>query len=299
MGADNLDLGSGEATLINCTLTGNSAFGGVGGAANFSTAGVGGGGALFNLDGLVHLTNDTLASNNVGGRQSASLGSDGGAFYNLAYGHDIRTGSALGAIVVLNNCILATTSGGNDAVSNNGQTNDYVSIAGSNNLVMSSGGAGLPAGVILTTANPNLGPLQNNGGPTPTMLPQPNSPVLAAGDPNGSPLIDQRGVARPSGGPIDLGAVQVSTAPNPSSATGKPVPPNAGIIGLAIEEFELTIDMILSDIEGILGMPHSSLDATIAQLQTAIKTDVSFSTPLGQAAVSLGQSLAFKSLSHS
>jgi hypothetical protein len=86
----------------------------------------------------------------------------------------------------------------------------------------------LGAGVITLTADPMLGPLHNNGGPTPTMLPLAGSPVLGAGDPSVASPLDQRGLPRPPNGPTDLGAVQVSVAlpsPSPGASPPSPTPP--------------------------------------------------------------------------
>ncbi|MBX3068764.1 MAG: right-handed parallel beta-helix repeat-containing protein [Cryobacterium sp.] len=62
----------------------------------------------------------------------------------------------------------------------------------------------------LTGINPMLGALANNGGPTLTMLPADNSPVIGAGDPafSGPPTTDQRGQPRVIDG-LDIGAVEV------------------------------------------------------------------------------------------
>ena len=56
--------------------------------------------------------------------------------------------------------------------------------------------------------DPHLGPLADNGGPTPTMLPAADSPAVDAGDNNGAPSVDQRGTLRPLGGTVDIGAVE-------------------------------------------------------------------------------------------
>jgi hypothetical protein len=60
----------------------------------------------------------------------------------------------------------------------------------------------------MNTVVPQLGPLQNNGGPTDTLLPAPTSPLIGAGDPANCPGSDQRGVPHPQGGGCDIGAVQ-------------------------------------------------------------------------------------------
>ena len=69
----------------------------------------------------------------------------------------------------------------------------------------------------LTTSNStlaalNLGPLQNNGGPTPTLLPGPGSTALDAGSNSGSLLVDQRGLPRVYGTAADIGAVEIVPA---------------------------------------------------------------------------------------
>jgi len=55
-----------------------------------------------------------------------------------------------------------------------------------------------------------LGEIGMNGGPTPTRLPMPKSPVIDAGDPAFAPppIGDQRGLPRIVNQVIDLGAVE-------------------------------------------------------------------------------------------
>jgi hypothetical protein len=71
----------------------------------------------------------------------------------------------------------------------------------------------------LIGANPKLGPLQDNGGPTPTMALLPGSPAIDAGDnsyamdASGNPLTtDQNGFQRISGARVDLGAYEMQPA---------------------------------------------------------------------------------------
>jgi hypothetical protein len=258
------------------------------------------GGALFNLDGVVTLINDTLAANTVrsgtGGVPNLPVG---GAVLNLAFGNDIDTGSPFAASLVLNNSILANSIGGDDLLS--GSLNGSpATVSGSHNLVMSSSGP-IGAGVIALTANPNLGPLQNNGGLTPTMLPLPGSPVLGAGDPSLAPSTDQRGQPRPPNGPTDLGAVQLSVASTGggggSGVSGAAT--SAGLVGLVIEEFELTLDTVLALVEGALHMPQDALDASIAQLHDKIASDPLTPTSEGQLAILLGEIAALNALGSS
>jgi CSLREA domain-containing protein/uncharacterized repeat protein (TIGR01451 family) len=62
-------------------------------------------------------------------------------------------------------------------------------------------------------ANPLLGPLANNGGPTETMLPAASSPVIGSGTDATCATHDQRGGARPApgGGQCDIGAIEVDS----------------------------------------------------------------------------------------
>ncbi|HEY7308797.1 MAG TPA: choice-of-anchor Q domain-containing protein [Gemmataceae bacterium] len=300
-----------QAILINCTLADNFAQGGNGGpatspAGSTHAAGSGLGGAIFNVDAQLSLTNCTLANNTVAGGTSAGGAgiADGGAVYNLAFGDDIRTGNAVTASVLMNNSILALSNTGHDLVSQalGGDHTNTATVGGSHNLVMSSSGT-IGAGVITLTANPKLGPLQNNGGLTPTLLPLNGSPVLGAGVPGLAPASDQRGMPRPPGGPTDLGSVQVSVSPTPGGGGGGSgsggAATSAGLIGLAIEEFQLTLDSVLALVEGALRMPHSSLDDTIAQLHDKIANDPLTPTSTGQLAIMLGEGAALNALSGS
>jgi hypothetical protein len=252
MGADNLGP-SGQATLTNCTLTNNGAAGG-----NTTNGGAGHsyGGAIFNLDGSLRLDSDTLAGNyviNPSGGASPGL-NEGDAVYNLAYGNEINFGDPVTAALTMNNSILAAT----DSVSFhtlvsqaiNGNGTNTATVTGSHNLVTSSSGSINP-GVIVQTADPNLGTLQNNGGLTPTMQPSSASPVLGVGDPTVAPNTDQRGVPRPPNGPIDLGSIQVSVAPAPSPAPAPhpaPAPPP-----LQVPPLLAFVDQILGETETMNG----------------------------------------------
>jgi hypothetical protein len=70
------------------------------------------------------------------------------------------------------------------------------------------------------TADPLLGPLQNNGGPTPTMAPATGSPVIDTG--GGCPPTDQRGLPRPDSGETacDIGAYEVQDPPGGGGGGG-------------------------------------------------------------------------------
>ncbi len=265
MGANSAHAGSGQVTLVDCTLTNNISQGGYvaypppppGGSALYNLDGTAGS-ALYNLDGTATLTNDTL------------VGTLGGSLVsNAAWGNDIATGNPVQATLVLNNCILASSNEpfalGSSA--GYGQGANTATVSGSHNLVTSSAGT-IGAGVIALTADPMLGPLQNNGGLTPTMMPLRGSPVLGAGDPSLAPATDQRGVPRPANGPTDLGAVQVSvpsTSRGSNAGPGTTAPPSLFqallslyLDGAVLELNNLAVEFIHGDdfnIDNYFGTP--------------------------------------------
>src|SRR5206468_141935 len=85
-----------------------------------------------------------------------------------------------------------------------------------NNLIGDGGGStGLADGVngnrVGTHArpfDPQVGPLQDNGGLTLTLALLPGSPAIDAGTPNGAPATDQRGVPHLPGLAVDIGAFE-------------------------------------------------------------------------------------------
>jgi hypothetical protein len=73
-----------------------------------------------------------------------------------------------------------------------------------------NGGSGVTReGRNITSGDPMLAPLGFYGGPTRTMPPYPDSPVIDIGGGTGNtPNVDQRGQPRITGGRLDLGAVE-------------------------------------------------------------------------------------------
>ena len=96
---------------------------------------------------------------------------------------------------------------------------------GTYNLIGTGGSGSLTNGVNgnqVDVANPGLGALADNGGPTLTMALLPGSPAIEAGDitqipidpSTGLPLTtDQRGLARTVNGNVDIGAFELQVPP--------------------------------------------------------------------------------------
>ena len=79
------------------------------------------------------------------------------------------------------------------------------------------------------STDPQLGALQNNGGPTDTQLPPVASPPIDAGVDAACPATDQRGVPRPQGPHCDSGAVE-RTKPTAGSPTVSNITPTGASV---------------------------------------------------------------------
>jgi hypothetical protein len=136
------------------------------------------------------LENATIAAN----RATVS----GGAVANLGYSGEVAlSGSMIAASIGAPNCIGPITDGGYNL--DDGTSCDLSSAAGS-----------------LAGADPRLDPsgLKDNGGPTPTVALQPDSPAIDAipyaANGCGTTLAkDQRGTTRPQGSGCDIGAFEL------------------------------------------------------------------------------------------
>ncbi len=99
-----------------------------------------------------------------------------------------------------------------------GDIQGTLASTGYNLIGNSNGGSGFAPTDILDV-DPLLGPLQDNGGPTPTAALQPGSPAIDAGDNADAPEWDQRGPGFPRivNGTIDIGSFEVQSSPIPSA----------------------------------------------------------------------------------
>jgi len=178
----------GTVTITNSTISGNWAQGTAGGILNWSQA-------------TLTITNSTISGN-------SAMPEYGGGIYNggtLNIGDTILNAGASGANITSEQPGTVTSLG-------------Y-------NLSSDDGGGFLTAPGDKINTDPKLGPLQDNGGPTLSHLPAPDSPAIDAGDP--SLGMDQRGVGfvRVANGRIDMGATEVQATSTPiPSPTPNPTP---------------------------------------------------------------------------
>lgn len=230
-GGINSDGSSGSATLtvINSTLSGNSAGNGFGGG--ISNNGTFGGSATLIV------VNSTLSGNSasqLGGGGIDTDASAGGSAPVTVTNSTLSGNSGAAGIynistsVRLGNTILKRGSSG-------GNVNGIITSLGYNLSDDNAGGFLTNTGDQINT-NPFLGPLKNNGGPTPTHAPLSISSAIDRGkdiDANGIPTgRDQRGSVRPvtydgsitpppGGDRSDIGAVELLPGVTPASAVSR------------------------------------------------------------------------------
>lgn len=213
---------AGSASLTNCTLAFNASGDGGSGTVDYSVGGDGGhGGAIYQAPGATCLLIACTVSRNRAGQGGA--GGAGPRFgpYN---GTDGRGGGLFSADgrdghPQSLSYLIDTITAGNFSSSGSDLYGLFVSMG--HNLIGDSYGStgfensmrsdlvGLPSAPV----DPLLGPLTDNGGPTPTMALHPASPAIDAGD---DALLeeaygvttDERGFARKSGAHVDIGAFE-------------------------------------------------------------------------------------------
>ena len=181
-------------TISNSTISGNSVL--------TTDTGPGRGGGIGN-SGSLQIANSTISGNSA---------TDGGAICNDA-----------APLEIANSILNAGDVGEN--IFNDGGTITSLGY----NLSSDNGGGYLNGPGDQTNTDPILGPLQDNGGPTQTHRPYPQSPAIDAGDPSFTPppFYDQRGTGfdRVVNGRIDIGSFEVQEGkPPPPSPTPTPTP---------------------------------------------------------------------------
>jgi Ca2+-binding RTX toxin-like protein len=156
-------------TIESSTITGNS---------TTSTIAAGGG-VHFRQASTPHTASLTIRNTTISGNSAASTAYGGGGVY--AYG---------GTTKALANTIV----GDNTAPVNPDVVVPASSLSAAFSLIEDPTGATITDGPNITGQDPKLGPLADNGGPTPTQALQLGSPAIDQGQASG---VDQRGAPRP------------------------------------------------------------------------------------------------------
>jgi hypothetical protein len=197
-------------------------------ANNVNAAGSGGASAIFAAS-TVTVAESLFTGNRTTGTSTGTISGQAGygdlMVINSTFSANSNTAITNTAVLLMNKSTRTAQIANVTVVDNTGrglmQQDGALRLA--NSIVAGSSGAncagtitdvgynlspsGCPARV---TADPRLGPLANNGGPTRTHMPGPTSPALDVIPPALCPPTDQRGVARPmpAGGNCDIGAVE-------------------------------------------------------------------------------------------
>jgi len=205
---------SGTITITASTIVGNTA--------------ADGGGGLRNLGSAVSIESGTLARNGA---------NFAGGILNF------------GAPMLIRNTIVA----GNSTATTVPDAYGSFTSQGYNLVGVGAGATGFTAagdrvGGAASPIDPLLGPLQDNGGPTFTLALLPGSPALDGGDVSLGGTHDQRGVARPQGGRIDIGAFESSIQTDTTAE--KPILDVADASGPENGPIALNIDAALVDTDG-------------------------------------------------
>jgi hypothetical protein len=207
-------IGPGGVTIENSTIVGNHS----------SATGIGGGGGVlvFGASGSATIRNSTITGNTA---PAGAFGAGGVTTLNSSLTLNVvssviaqNTGGPTGAGATPD---LRLFGGGLAQINKS-----LIGVIPPTNFIMTNSLSGTSASPL----DPQLGPLQSNGGPTQTRAPLAGSPVLNAGANPGALGRDQRGFARAVGTAPDIGAVEDQTPGIPfAEATGPAtVAPTAG-----------------------------------------------------------------------
>ncbi|MCP4357732.1 MAG: DUF11 domain-containing protein, partial [Chloroflexi bacterium] len=200
---------TGTLVITNSTLSGNTAQGGGAGAG----LGQGYGGAIFNRNGTVTLNNTTVSSNTV--QDGGGANGDGGGIYNL--------GDGAAATLNMYNSIVANSVSAATADCLGSTINLGTSTENGNDNLIENNSCGV---TTVSTADPNLAALADNGGNSFTHKLLTLSPAINADTNSDCAATDQRGVSR--SGTCDIGAYEVLL---PDLSLTKSVTPSMALPG--------------------------------------------------------------------
>jgi hypothetical protein len=185
----------GSCFVTNCTIVANSAVAGAAGGPG-AWAGDAYGGAIACTGGSVVLVNTTVATNLANMPPPFGFG-----------------GASLGANLAVTNASFTLR---NSLVAYAGTSvNVWGTIIDGGYNMCSDGSANISSGTSFNFTDPRLLSLANNGEPTLTMTLAADSPAIDWAPSAGAPATDQRGVLRPYGAGVDVGAFEW-TPPGPA-----------------------------------------------------------------------------------
>ena len=187
---------AGTATIQTSEFSGNT------------SKGVGGG---LRSNGATTVTNSTFSANhsdtNGGGIENSNTVGTPGTLVLLNTTLAANTASTQGGNIYIGSVTPDHVKLKNTLVASGSPNNCDKPVSSQGNNLESANTCGLNAAGDKNNTSPDLGPLQNNGGPTETYALLTGSPAIDAGTNSGCPATDQRGFARPIDGNWDGVAV--------------------------------------------------------------------------------------------
>jgi len=195
------------ATIHSSTISGN-------------TAEANGGGVYIGV-GDVGFLNSTISGNTAGNGGGLYADNTGDGFSGTFVTFELTTLSNNTATAAGGSLHQDGTAGGlsiYDSIIANGKPEDIDLSSGfyvaRHSLIEAPLGPPIPGTNNILGADPRLGPLANNGGPTMTHVPLPGSPAINAGNPAiaDPPATDERGYPRIAGPAVDMGSVEAPGA---------------------------------------------------------------------------------------
>ncbi len=207
----------GTATIVNSTIAFNTT---VDACVSHPQCAAYGGGVANHPSGKLSIFQSTIAHNTV---------SSGGSAESSAYGGGVSNHGVA--------AMHASTVTANGAFNSLGHQECGGGIWGGdflvkNSIISGNSGTGPPghdvcgqhtdAGFNLIQRDARLGPLKDNGGPTPTVALLPGSPAIDFGDNTDAAEFDQRGPGFPRivNGRVDIGAFEVQTVATTTAPAG-------------------------------------------------------------------------------
>ena len=209
---DGISTGSGNVELESSTVDGNAGDGIATGSGDVtltaSTVSGNDGDGISTNSGDVDLSNSTI-SGNLGDNISTDTGDIDIEFSTIANSSDGDGLSTSEGLIFLSGAIVADNDGDDCSTT----------VEDSDHSLDTDGSCGLTGTGDISDGDPNLGPLQNNGGPTETQALLAGSDAIDAGG-DGCPEDDQRFENRPVGAACDIGAYEAGAVAQSTPSGG-------------------------------------------------------------------------------